>query len=546
MENLVLTNTNLQSIKKSLIDGLTIASGAKSSATYYHSRDEQIDAIKAQIDKMYNLSKELPLIVAAQKGATGTFISGVLLNEFKRGSNGGACNIVNPIDWYDNNLSDKAILTALRNLGEDAGITYVLRLFLSLKKEHVNNERARKIMLGYIWNHPNLEFVALKYRNKLAEILEHIYGKRFTSILLSIASKQIGYGKDFGVFINGKELNMLNDNVLRYLSMDSTKALKIFMFIFKKETFIIYSVLEFPLINAYKLAKTDITLDRVSAVPEEILLGLISSPKHPQYNTMWSTKAQRESTKALIRSKNVATSANQQVRQTKSTAKLGVVKEVNLEKVTDFLALYKTGFETCFTNELHNAIDALAEKKKINGFYYNNIGILVDDSKSMSGNKLESKNTPKSIADFTNRVLRHSAKTSKYVVELGVNTNLASGFIKLLKKEDPNKRYDAIFILTDGYENSYDGLLNEVISIYNNETDNIVPIFQISPITGAEMGANVRTIGDSVIAMAINNPSAIMPQLTARLLEVDTKRWLSNQVLMLSEAQVSRVNKLSK
>ena len=63
MENLVLTQKSLPAVKQSLIDGLTIASGSKSSATYYHSRDEQMKAIHGQIDKLYKLSKELPLII---------------------------------------------------------------------------------------------------------------------------------------------------------------------------------------------------------------------------------------------------------------------------------------------------------------------------------------------------------------------------------------------------------------------------------------------------------------------------------------------------
>ena len=59
MENLVLTKSSLDLIKSSIIQGLEIASGSRSSATYYHSRDEQMKAIHGQIDKLYKLSKEL-------------------------------------------------------------------------------------------------------------------------------------------------------------------------------------------------------------------------------------------------------------------------------------------------------------------------------------------------------------------------------------------------------------------------------------------------------------------------------------------------------
>ena len=541
MKELVLTQKSLATVRQSLIDGLTIASGAKSSATYYHGKDEQLKAIQTQIKSLYKLSKELPLIVASQKGATGKFVAEVLLNEFQNTLKGGACNIVNPIDWYDNGLSDKAVLTALNNLGEN-GLPYVLRLFVDLKNAKVNNERSRKIVLGFIWGQDNLEFYAMKYRNKLAAILRHVYGKKMTSVLLSIAGKAANVGEF--VVGNEKEMKILNEYILRYYNGEPMKAFKLLLFIFKKDAGVTYGATEFPLLSEYQKAKTDIT--GIKSVPEEVLLGLISSVRHPQYHSMWSTKIQREATKALIRKNVTVTSVNQQVRQTKSTAKLGVEKTVDMEKATDFLALYKTGYETRFTDEIMSAIDKLADKKKIAGFFYQNIGIIVDKSNSMDGHQAESKNTPKAVADFTARVLSKSATNSCSIQYTdGEVTDLASSFIGLLKSENPSKPYDAIFILTDGYENAYDGLTNEVISIWKAETGRNIPMFQISPIVSAEMGANVRKLGSGVVTMAINNPAALQPQINARLLEIDTKRWLENQVLALEAAPVKRNKKIS-
>jgi hypothetical protein len=539
MEKLVLTQKMLGTIKNSLIEGLTIASGAKSSATYYHKKDDQMKALQSQIKVMYKLSKELPLIIASQKGATGRFVSEVLLNEFKNTLKGGACNIVNPIDWYDNGLSDKAVLTALNNLGEN-GLPYVLRLFVDLKNEKVNNERARKIMLGFIWGQSNLEFYAMKYRNKIAEILKHVYGVKKTSVLLTIARKQVNL-QGANLVGTQKEMNIVNDCILKYFNGDTDKAFKLLLFLFKQDAGL--NLDEFNLLREYKKAKLDIT--GIKSVPEEVLIGLVSSIKHPQYHTMWSSKVQREATKALIRKNVEVTSVNQQVRQTKSTTKLGVEKTVELEKATDFLALYKTGYENTFTSELKSAIDKLAEKKKIVGFFYKSIGIIVDDSNSMTGDKAESKNTPRAIADFTAKVLGKSADCVTFVKTKDEVTDLATAFVELLKSENTANPYQAIFILTDGYENAYDGLTNEVISIYKAESQRDIPIFQISPITSAEMGANVRKLGADVVTMAINNPSALQPQINARLLEIDTKRWLENQVLALEAAPVKRTKKIS-
>jgi hypothetical protein len=541
MEKLVLTNNMLSTVKQSLIDGLTIASGSKSSATYYHGRDEQMKAIQSQIKSLYKLSKELPLIVATQKGATGQFVSEVLFNEFKSTLKGGACNIVNPIDWYDNGLSDKAVLSALNNLGE-SGLPYVLRLFVALNDAKINNDRSRKITLGFIWGQSNLEFYAMKYRNKIAEVLKHAYGKKMSSVLLSIAQKQVNL-EGANLVGTAKEVKIVNDFILKYFNGDSVRAFKLLLFIFKRDNGVTYNATEYPLLSEYRKAKSDIT--GIKSVPEEVLLGMISSVKHPQYHTMWATDIQKEATKALIRKNVQVTSVNQQVRQTKSTAKLGVEKTVDLEKATDFLALYKTGYETSFTDDIKSAIAKLADKKKIVGFFYPSIGIIVDDSISMTGNKLESKNTPRAIADFTSKVLMASAENAIVIRTKDEVTDLASSFIELLKNENPSKPYNAIFILSDGYENAYDGLTNEVISIYQKETGNNTPMFQISPITSAEVGGTVRKLGNNVVTMAINNPVALQPQINARLLEIDTKRWIENQVLALEAAPVKRTKKIS-
>jgi len=540
MENLVLANKSITSIKKGLIESLVIASGAKSTATYYHTKEEQMLAIRNQVENLYKLSKELPLIVATQKGVTGRFVSEVLLNEFKNSTKGGACNIVNPIDWYDNGLSDKAVLSALYNLYEN-GITYVLRLFVDMKNGKVNNERARKIMLGFLWGDPNIEWNSLKYRNKISEILRHIYGVKRTSVLISIVRKYV----QSGLFINEKESAIANNFILKYIpNVEIIKAFKIFLFIFKVDDGIKYLKRDFDLLYEYQKAKTDVT--SISKVPEEILIGLISDVNHPQHSDLWSSDVIKETTKATFRQKVTVTSTNQQVRQTKSTKKLGVQKEVNYKKASDFLALYKTGYENSFTDEIKEAINDLAKKKRFTNFMYQNIGIVLDNSNSMRGHKQESKNTPKAIAQFTAKVLGYSATGIKEIVTTeGISTDIASAFVELLKKENSEKPYGAIFMITDGYENAYDGLTNEVLSVYFSATNRSIPVFQISPVTGAEVGAGVRKLGDNVVTMAVNDPVAIQPQINARLLEIDTKVWLENQVSMLNEAPVTRRKKIN-
>jgi hypothetical protein len=477
------------------------------------------------------------LILANQNGVTGKFIQEVLANEFERTYDGGTLNIINPIDWYDNGLSDKAILGALYNLNEN-GIPYVLRLFTDLKKRGVNNERTRKILLGYLWGHPNAEFNALKYRNKIGKVLKHIYGVRRTSILLSIAEKVIRTH----IWQNEKEHAFYNTLIGKFdAGRNEDRALKILLFLFKKGDSYMYNALEFPLLSEYFKATEDV--NSVNKVPEEVLIGLISNKKHPQHDQFWSTKLKREATKAVFRKNVKVTSVNQQVRQTKSTKKLGVQKTVNVGAVTDYMALYKTGYENSFTHEIVEAINDLSKKKKLKDFPYKSIAVILDESPSMKGHKQESKNTPRAIADFTYRVLRESCEYTIVERTEGEATDLATSFIKAMKNESDIKPFDAIFFLTDGYENVYEGLTNEVVTTFMSETGRFIPTFQISPIVGAEMGANVRPLGNEIVKLAINSPQALMPQINARLLEVDTKRWLENQVSLLEQSTVTRYSK---
>ena len=537
MANLVLSESQLVSIRKGLIEGLTIASGSKSSATYYHSKDEQIAAIKKSVHDLYNLSKELPLILANQDGATGKFVSEVLLNELKKGFNGGSCNIVNPIDWYDNNISEKAVLNALYKLGADNGITYVLRLFMNIKEDKINNKRTRKTILWYIYSQNNIEFYAVKYRNKLSAALKHAYGVQNTLKLLDIAKTYV----KSSVYETDEKRKFAYRMYLRYLGgmFDDITAFKLLLFIFKKLSKSNKPLKsELPFVYEYYVAKKDIT--KVKNLPEEVVLGIIADKKHPQYDELWSTEAKRKMAKRIIRENVKVTSVNQQMRQTKSNKNLGVKKTVDTNKVTDYLALYKTGYENGFTTELWDAIDKFAEKKKIKDFPYENIGIVLDVSKSMEGHVVESKNTPKAIANFTAKVLEKSAKRVITAKTDGDFTDLSTAFVKLLKNEDQINNFDAIYIITDGYENMYDGLTNEVIDVYLKESGRYIPIYQISPITGAEVGSNVRKISNDVTTLAINNPSVLKLQMEAKLLESDPKKWLEFRVNEIENKNISR------
>ena len=153
MRELIVSNKQLPSIREGVSKGLEIASGAKSSATYYHKREDQVAAVQGSINTLYAIGKELPLILAAQRGVTGFFLQEVLLNEFPKGERGGACNIVNPQVWYDDGLGSKLTEHLIYVLDRDNGLPYVLRMFEAMRARKINNQRSRKMALRFILSH---------------------------------------------------------------------------------------------------------------------------------------------------------------------------------------------------------------------------------------------------------------------------------------------------------------------------------------------------------------------------------------------------------
>lgn len=533
MKDLIVSNKQLPTIKEGIVKGLEVASGARSSATYYHKKGEMQVAVRNSVTNLYQISKELPLLLAVQRGATGFFIQEAIMNELKQTEKGGACNIVNPADWYDEGFGQHLLLHALYNLDTEAGITYVLRMFTQYRDNKINNSRARKLALRFIWGHPNLEFISVKYRGKLREILSHVYGKKVAYGILKASKRYV----EAGIFDNDKSRKLLQKNMARFTD-NLERSARIYMFIFgsaRKDHF----DASFKIITQFFGARQDIF--SATSVPEEILVGIIGDKSHPQYREFWGSKEKRQDTLKRIRERNVVTTANQQVRQTKKNQELGVTKEVDLKKVTDFLALYKTGYETGFVPALNEAIEDLAGKRRLVGFAYQNIGIVLDRSASMTGHKQESKNTPRAIAEFTALVLRKSVNSADVsMTAAGDNSDIASAFLDLV---DGEKKHEAIFIISDGYENSYDGLLNEVIKAWRDMTESATPIYHISPVVGAELNAKVRSMGNQISTIAVNRPEALNAQISAKLLEQDTKRWLENQFRMLSEQVSKRASK---
>lgn len=511
MRDLILSQRDASQVQLAIVAGMEVAAGARSKADYYHSKEEQTSAVVEAVEKMYSVSKEIPLLLACQQGATGFFTQTAILNEFKKTANGGRLRIVDSRDWNDDGLGKYIIYQAIENL-ETNGTPYVMRLFEEMAKAKINNSRSRTICLHWIWSQDSLVYLSIKYRGKLKRAFEHFYGKKLSGAMIDIIRRGVGS-------VSTKEKEILQENLYKFSLQHSTETVDSVYFYVMTGT--PTDSEELPLYQDLISAHTDIL--STTRIPVEVLEGMISDPGHPQHE-LWVNEASRAALRKELRESNKTTTATAAVRQTRQNAKIGVVNETRLEDA-DPIALLKTAYETGFTDELQKAIDKLAKKFSYKSFPYRRFGVLVDSSASMQGHSSESKNTPRAIANFTMGVLVHSGDA----VYTERNSNVARGFLNLL--HDTSVRGDdleAVFIISDGYENDYEGLLNQVVTSYRKITGSEMPVYHISPVGGAEVNAKARSMGKNIVTMNANWKNLPI-MLQAKSMETDIRLWLNGQ-----------------
>jgi len=365
--------------------------------------------------------------------------------------------------------------------------------------------------------------VAVKYREKVRRILTHIYGRSIAMVLVHIARKYLAEP----TILTSKDVDMFTENILRYSERDTVDVLAgILLYIFGKGNAGDYPNDRFHVIPQVFSAKTNVR--GCNLVPEEVLVGLLSNKNHPQHAELWSTKEKQAATLKMIREGSQVETANQAVRKTKQEKVKGIERKADVqEKIVaqadDPIALLKTYYEGGKDwSEVSGRVEEIARKSKAS-LPYRKIGIVIDDSKSMSGHYQESKWTPRAHASMTAITLSLTKDTATIRTE---DSNLARAFLHIVDDSDPR---DAVFILSDGYENCYDGLLDEVIEAWRGLTGSPIPIFHVSPVGAAEMNARARTLGRNLVSLTATYKTLGMA-IQANLLQADTHGWLKNAV----------------
>jgi hypothetical protein len=155
-------------------------------------------------------------------------------------------------------------------------------------------------------------------------------------------------------------------------------------------------------------------------------------------------------------------------------------------------------------------------------------------SKSMEGDKTQPLR-PAAAALATRDMLSHVSDTG-YIEYIGGegraclarpmgDTSIADAFLKALRHEP-----EAVFIISDGYENSPAGRFAEVLSLVR-EAGIDTPVFHLNPVMAAESGG-VRNISSQATTLPLQSPTAIGTTIVRGMIEADPVRGINLLVKM--------------
>lgn len=447
---------------------------AMNRATHYNSRKEQEAAVEAvhrelaNFDRgVYSLMLCLPTTdYSAQIGL------GFLLNNSPDGT-----GILTP------EQEAKVVKYVAGRMARNAPHR-MLNAFGEYKEQRINNARTRKLILRTLLNSHRLELWSLKYRRKMRDAITHALGRRRASIVRSIMSKERRLSK---------ENLILDDFLIRHLD-DKSRGLKTLECV----AFILGANRPWtlPLFSAFEASKTD--LEAGEKLPPEILEGIRSRffPDIPHGTVLEITKKE-------------GMTSRQKMQVQASAERTNVEVEFDPTTINDPVALYIYAYERGMTDAIRLRLLDLADKAARSLLVdFESVVVVLDASASMFGDKTQ-KLRPIASACAIRDVLCAKAKSADTFVSGGYakdglirpsgETDLATTLVKALKA-DP----DAVFIVTDGYENAPAGRVAEVLSAVRAMGIS-TPVYQLNPVFAAESRA-VRSLSNDIPSLPLNDP----------------------------------------
>ena len=399
------------------------------------------------------------------------------------------------------------LLDALRVGNEELGI------------KKANNARARKLILRTLLASPRLQFWSVKYRSKVAGALTHAWGKRLTSIIRSILSKD-------PTTRTALDNEILASNIAKYAAKDKdvarlTVALQSVGFVLG-----VRDRLTLPIFKAFVEAKKD--LSKGGKLPPEVLEGLRGT-----YHKDVPKERILELTKDDLTS-------GQKIAVQKRAKAAGVEVKVEQDDMLaqDATRLYVYAFETGMTAEIRAALDKKAERSAAQfPAKYGSVAIIVDASGSMAGDKTQKLRPMAATLALRDMLAKTSEKAmvllaggqegERGLVRPSGDTSLADGLVDALCTNP-----DVVFVLSDGYENAPAGRFAEVVDQVR-ELGVKTPIYHLNPVMAAE-AQGVRQLAEGKVpTLPARDASTLGPGMLRGLIEADPVKGVNALIRMV-------------
>lgn len=381
----------------------------------------------------------------------------------------------------------------------------MLKMFGEFRANKVNNARTRKLILRSILNSPRLEFWSVKYRAKMKSALEHAWGIKMAGIVRSILSKTSSRHTQ-------KEKAILRKHLDNHVIADGKGQKNVHQCV----AFIlgVERGLTLPLFKAYRDARDE--LEAGKKLPYEVLEGIRSKFHSDRTN------------KDVLKLTKHTLTKGQKIEMQRKAEKQKVRVDFD-PRDYDSIKLYIYAFERGLSRDVSSALEEKA-RESASGLpiRYGHVGILVDSSESMAGDRTQSLRPIATALATRDMLMAASDKvTVRYsggqeddgLVRPAGETALAEDLVDVLK-EGP----ESVFIFTDGYENAPAGRLDETVRMLR-DMGNDTPIYQISPVMAAENQA-IRTVSDKVSAMPLSKPETMGLTMVKAMMESDTAKGI--------------------
>ena len=487
---------------------LDTATTSMGRATHYNTREEQQAAELEAHDALMGMSRDLYAVLLAVPGATDRSMQVGMRKLLSTPRNGAIQEFLSP-------AQERAVLYHLIQSLPAPRMFRLMEAFrhgaeeLGLKR--ANNARTRKLVLRTLLSSPRLPLWAVKYRTKMRVTLTHVWGKRMTSALRTILSRD-------GRTWTAREKSILVNFIEQYAGQENAlRARQCVSFVLGNR-----DRLSHPFLRAFTDAKAD--LKAGARLPLEVLEG-IRSTHHKN--------VPHEEVLKLV-AKGGKMSAGQRMAVQKKAAQAGV--EVKMDPTRyDAVRLYLYAFEMGLTEDIEVCLADKA-KKAAAAFptRYGKVGLLVDASASMAGDKtqpLRPMAATLAMRDMLSLVADEAVahyvggQVGDLVRPMG-DTALADGLIEVLMQEP-----DAVYVLSDGYENTPAGRFAEVMQ-HVRDMGNGTPVYHLNPVFAAEATGVRELAAGTVLTMPVQSPAALGSTIIRGLIEAEPLTGINALVRM--------------